>query len=33
MAEFKDRDLHFVKKGLPIAVLAIARQPVPFQST
>ena len=32
MAEFKDRDLHLVKKALAIAVLAIARQPGPFQS-
>jgi hypothetical protein len=33
MAEFKDRDLHLVKKALAIAVLAIERQPGPFQST
>ncbi|ESY71793.1 hypothetical protein X743_18870 [Mesorhizobium sp. LNHC252B00] len=33
MAEFKDRDLHLVKKALAIAVLAIDRQPGPFQST
>ena len=26
MAEFKDRDLHLVKKALAIAVLAIERQ-------
>ncbi|WP_245475720.1 hypothetical protein [Mesorhizobium sp. M7A.F.Ca.US.006.01.1.1] len=32
MAEFKDRDLHLVKKALAIAVLAIERQPGPFQS-
>lgn len=32
MAEFKDRDLHLVKKALAIAVLAIERQPSPFQS-
>ncbi|MET3579934.1 hypothetical protein ABID19_002965 [Mesorhizobium robiniae] len=33
MAEFKDRDLHLVKKALAIAVLAIERQPGPFQSS
>ena len=32
MAQFKDRDLHLVKKALAIAVLAIERQPAPFQS-
>jgi len=32
MAEFKDRDLHLVKKALTIAVLAIGRQPGPLQS-
>jgi hypothetical protein len=32
MAEFKDRDLHLVKKALAIAVLAIEQQPGPFQS-
>lgn len=32
MAEFTDRDLHLVKKALSIAVLAIERQPSPFQS-
>lgn len=32
MADFKDRDLHLVKKALAIAVLAIERQPSPFQS-
>lgn len=32
MAEFKDRDLHLVKKALAIAVLAIERQPGPLQS-
>ncbi|MER8705131.1 hypothetical protein NKH49_06075 [Mesorhizobium sp. M1088] len=31
-AEFRDRDLHLVKKALAIAVLAIERQPEPFQS-
>ena len=33
MAQFKDRDLHLVKKALAIAVLAIERQPGPFQSS
>ena len=33
MAEFFKRDLHLVKKALAIAVLAIERQPGPFQST
>lgn len=33
MAEFTGRDLHLVKKALAIAVLAIERQPGPFQST
>ena len=33
MAEFFDRELHLVKKALAIAVLAIERQPGPFQST
>ena len=33
MAEFRDRDLHLVKKALAIAVLAIERQPGPLQST
>jgi hypothetical protein len=32
MAEFTGRDLHLVKKALAIAVLAIERQPRPFQS-
>ena len=32
MAEFKDRDLHLIKKALAIAVLAIERQPGPLQS-
>ncbi|MGX1199412.1 hypothetical protein [Parvibaculum sp. MBR-TMA-1.3b-4.2] len=32
MAEFKDRDLHLVKKTLAIAVLAIERQPESLQS-
>ena len=32
MAQFKDRDLHLVKKALAIAVLAIERQPGPLQS-
>ena len=32
MAEVEDRDLHLVKKALAIAVLAIDRQPGPFQS-
>ena len=32
MAAFKERDLHLVKKALAIAVLAIERQPGPFQS-
>jgi hypothetical protein len=32
MAEFILRDLHLVKKALAIAVLAIERQPGPFQS-
>ena len=32
MAEFTGRDLHLVKKALSIAVLAIERQPGPFQS-
>ena len=32
MAKFSDRDLHLVKKALAIAVLAIERQPGPFQS-
>ncbi len=33
MAEFTGRELHLVKKALAIAVLAIERQPGPFQST
>lgn len=33
MAEFRDRELHLVKKALAIAVLAIERQPGPFQSS
>ncbi len=33
MAEFRDRDLHLVKKALAIAVMAIERQPGPFQSS
>jgi len=32
MAEFTGRELHLVKKSLAIAVLAIERQPGPFQS-
>ena len=32
MEEFTGRDLHLVKKALAIAVLAIDRQPGPFQS-
>lgn len=32
MAEFTARHLHLVKKALAIAVLAIERQPGPFQS-
>jgi hypothetical protein len=32
MAEFTGRDLHLVKKALAIAVLAIERQPGPFES-
>ncbi|MBB4955959.1 hypothetical protein H4S14_004002 [Agrobacterium vitis] len=32
MANFRDRELHLVKKALAIAVLAIERQPGPFQS-
>jgi hypothetical protein len=32
MAEFAGRELHLVKKALAIAVLAIERQPGPFQS-
>lgn len=32
MADFRDRELHLVKKALAIAVLAIERQPGPFQS-
>jgi hypothetical protein len=31
MAAFRGRDLHLVKKGLAIAVLAIVRQPGDFQ--
>jgi len=31
--EIGGRDLHLVKKALAIAVLTIARQPGPFQST
>jgi hypothetical protein len=33
MAQFVDRDLHLVKKALAIAILAIKRQPGPFQSS
>jgi hypothetical protein len=33
MAEIVDRELHLVKKALAIAVLAIDRQPGPFQSS
>lgn len=33
MAEFVMRELHLVKKALAIAVLAIERQPGPFQSS
>ena len=33
VAEFRDRDLHLVKKALAIAVMAIERQPGPFQSS
>ncbi len=32
MLEFTGRELHLVKKSLAIAVLAIERQPGPFQS-
>jgi hypothetical protein len=32
ITEFTARDLHLVKKALAIAVLAIERQPGPFQS-
>jgi hypothetical protein len=32
MADFRDRELHLVKKALAIAVLAIEQQPGPFQS-
>ena len=32
MSELFGRDLHLVKKALAIAVLAIERQPGPFQS-
>lgn len=32
MVTFADRDLHLVKKALAIAILAIDRQPGPFQS-
>jgi hypothetical protein len=32
MAEFILRDLHLVKEALAIAVLAIERQPGPYQS-
>jgi hypothetical protein len=32
MAKLSDRDMHLVKKALAIAVLAIERQPGPFQS-
>ena len=33
MAEFTGLNLHLVKKALTIAVLAIERQPGPFQSS
>jgi hypothetical protein len=33
VAELEGRDLHLAKKALAIAVLAIARQPGPFQPT
>jgi hypothetical protein len=33
VAEFRDRELHLVKKALAIATLAIELQPGPFQST
>jgi hypothetical protein len=33
MAEVQDRELHLVKKALAIAILAIERQPGPFQSS
>ncbi len=33
VAEFADRDLHLVKKAVAIAILAIQRQPGPFQSS
>jgi hypothetical protein len=33
VAQFTGRELHLVKKALAIAVLAIERQPGPFQST
>ena len=32
LAEFAGRDLHLVKKALAISILAIERQPGPFQS-
>jgi hypothetical protein len=32
MAEFRDRDLHLIKKALAIAVLVIERQSGAFQS-
>ena len=32
MAEFDGREVHLIKKALAIAVLAIERQPGPFQS-
>ena len=32
MAEFRERDLHLVKKALAIAVLSIERMPGPLQS-
>ena len=32
MSELSGRDLHLVRKALAIAILAIERQPGPFQS-
>lgn len=33
MSQLSGRDLHILKKALAIAILAIERQPGPFQST
>jgi hypothetical protein len=33
VADFNGRELHLIKKALAIAVLAIERQPGPFQSS